>query len=191
MSLCRRLKKKHGDKIRKLAETGISVEAGMLVCGNDKETTTPIVMGSVEEIIEPITEKCDKGKKKLGYIHTHVAPTRVWKKKGEAITVKEAEKLERKGVGLGDMVWAMDNELDYICMIRKGKMECSDMTTTKLRKKPEKQIKQALKLGIDISNAEREERLFPIHKRTPPDEWFKLVKSIKKRMPECEINIEK
>jgi len=187
MSLCRRLKKKHGDKIRKLAETGISVEAGMLVCGNGKETTTPIIMGSIKEIISPIKENCED-KKELGYIHTHVAPTRVWKKKGEPITVEETEKLESK-LGLGDMDWAMDEGLDFICMIRKGKMKCRDMTVTKIKKKPEKQIRQSLKLGIDISNAERAERIYSIGDKKPPDEWFKLVKSIEKRVPKCEIDI--
>lgn len=183
MSICERLKKNHSKKIRELSEIGTSIEALMYVCGNGTEKTSSITTGSTEGVREVLQEGCGK-QIQIGEIHTHVAPIRT----DPRLSLEEADKYESH-VSLEDMDSALIDILDFTCVVRGKKMECRDMTVTNVYKVPDDKRKTAEKLYNMISDAQRLDNHYLFRKQAPPKSFFKLLDTIDKGIPKCNIDI--
>lgn len=176
--LSRTLKENFGKELRNLTELGISVEANMPICGGrGKKMLEPtsvgdITLGAREEIFSH--KRMPKGCGNnfvLGEIHTHVAETRV----GE--TEERSSKFSIK-----DLFGAHKDRHDFICVIRKRKMVCADLTDIN---EPEyKQTEKTKKLANDLYETWSEGESYDRRNEELPMSWFKKVDSIIKRVPQ-------
>jgi len=177
------LKERFGKEIRDLAVMGISVEAGMPICGGvgklafEPTKTGMVTLGSKEQIFSPkdIPEDCGN-RIQVGEIHTHVAERRT----------KISEKGESQ-LSINDLFSAKRAGLDFTCNVRKGKLRCADLTG--VSKATYEQTKEESKLKDDLYSAWKEGYGREQTSEKLPKSWFKLADSIRKRMPQCEVNI--
>lgn len=181
MSLCRELKKKHGEKIRELAEIGTMIEAGMYVCRrkDGTETTTPIVMGSREAIELPEAQFNECGKARdVGWIHTHVAEERYAIPPENQEAAKKIEEFE-SSPSLSDLYGVLRDGHEFVCALRKGKMRCNDFKNL------------TANLLIDINSSYQMEIMSMSKDPKYRDRFWKQMRNIRKNLPKCKVDIKK